>query len=302
MKAIDLFAGLGGFTEGARQVGVPVLWAANHWRLAVDVHAINHREVECVCQDLQQADWSHVPNCDLVLASPCCQGHTKARGKDRPHHDKSRSTAWAVVSCCEYLRPKAFIVENVKDFLNWKLYPAWKLAMTAMGYHLTTQMLDASDLGVPQERSRLFIVGTLFGGVRIPPGTQSKIPIAPHINWEYPKWSMIRDRVPATQSRAANGRAKYGDRFVMPYYGSGSGLTGRELSRPLGTVTCKDRWAVVDGERMRMLQIPEYKAAMGFSEDYHTAGTRENQINLLGNAVCPAVAAHAIQHVVESIA
>ncbi|WP_394372821.1 DNA cytosine methyltransferase [Ralstonia mannitolilytica] len=34
--AIDLFAGIGGFTESAEQAGVKVVWAANHWRLAVD--------------------------------------------------------------------------------------------------------------------------------------------------------------------------------------------------------------------------------------------------------------------------
>lgn len=34
LKAIDLFAGAGGFTEGADLAGVSVVWAANHWDLA----------------------------------------------------------------------------------------------------------------------------------------------------------------------------------------------------------------------------------------------------------------------------
>ena len=38
MKAIDLFAGAGGFSEGARAAGVNVVWAANHWPAAVAVH------------------------------------------------------------------------------------------------------------------------------------------------------------------------------------------------------------------------------------------------------------------------
>ena len=129
MKAIDLFAGLGGFTQGAQAAGVDVVWAANHWPLAVANHAANHAGVDHVCQDLHQADWSKVPACDLVLASPCCQGHSRARGADGPQFDASRSTAWAVVSCCEYHQPDVAIVENVPEFLNWKLYGAWRMAM-----------------------------------------------------------------------------------------------------------------------------------------------------------------------------
>jgi DNA (cytosine-5)-methyltransferase 1 len=97
-SVVDLFAGLGGFSTGATQAGARVVWAANHWRAAVDLHAANHPGTEHACQDLHQTDWSTVPAHDILLASPACQGHSHARGKERPHHDAQRSTAWAVVS------------------------------------------------------------------------------------------------------------------------------------------------------------------------------------------------------------
>lgn len=78
MKAIDLFAGFGGFTLGATQAGARVVWAANHWPLAVETHARNHAGTEHVCQDLRQADWTALPRFDLLLASPACQGHSQA--------------------------------------------------------------------------------------------------------------------------------------------------------------------------------------------------------------------------------
>lgn len=105
MRAIDLFAGAGGFSEGARMAECRVVWAANHWQAAVDTHAANHPDTAHACQDLHQADWTQVPAHDLLLASPACQGHTPARGKERPHHDACRSTAWAVVSALECHRP-----------------------------------------------------------------------------------------------------------------------------------------------------------------------------------------------------
>ena len=51
MKAIDLFAGWGGFTLGAEQAGVDVVWAANHWPLAVAAHTLNHPNITHACQD-----------------------------------------------------------------------------------------------------------------------------------------------------------------------------------------------------------------------------------------------------------
>ena len=94
--AIDLFAGLGGWSTGARAAGVQVLWAANHWPVAVEWHSANHPDTQHVCQDLHQARWEQVPAHDILLASPCCQGHAKARGKKsgNPKHNASRSTAW----------------------------------------------------------------------------------------------------------------------------------------------------------------------------------------------------------------
>jgi site-specific DNA-cytosine methylase len=129
--AIDLFAGLGGWSTGARAAGVEVLWAANHWPDAVEWHSANHPDTQHICQDLHQADWTKVPSHDILLASPCCQGHSKARGKSsgNPQHDSSRSTAWAVVSALEFHRPEAAIVENVPEFMDWALYPAWEAAM-----------------------------------------------------------------------------------------------------------------------------------------------------------------------------
>jgi len=136
MIAIDLFAGAGGFTEGATMAGVKVVWAANHWKAAVDVHALNHPETVHSCQDLHQADFSLVPAHDLLLGSPSCVGHTRARGKEASHHDAARSTAWAVVSCAEVHRPRVIVIENVPEMTSWELYPAWQMAMRALGYHM----------------------------------------------------------------------------------------------------------------------------------------------------------------------
>jgi DNA (cytosine-5)-methyltransferase 1 len=106
-RAVDLFAGLGGFTAGATAAGARVVWAANHWPVAVQWHAVNHPETAHLCQDLHQADWTQVPDHDLLLASPACQGHTPARGKARPKGERSLRLAEspAVIAKNRYSMP-----------------------------------------------------------------------------------------------------------------------------------------------------------------------------------------------------
>ena len=290
---------MGGFTEGAVQAGVEVVWAANHWRVAVDTHAANHPRTRHACQDLHQANWLEVPPHDLLLASPCCQGHSRARGKsaNNPQHDASRSTAWAVVSAAECHRPWGLVAENVPEFLDWALYPAWSAALAALGYTLTHYVIDAADHGVPQHRVRLFIVGTRTKKpVQLRFEKREHVPIASVLDWSH-KTSPIDKpgRAAATLARIARGRERFGDRFLAPFYGSGSGLTGRSIHRPIGTITTLDRWAVVDGDRMRILQKDEVRAAMGFPAHYQLPQQHKLAVHMLGNAVSPIVARDVIQ-------
>lgn len=302
--AIDLFAGLGGWSTGAKQAGVNVLWAANHWPDAVKWHAANHPNTEHVCQDLHQADWTKVPSHDLLLASPCCQGHSKARGKasGNPQHDASRSTAWAVVSAAEFHRPQAAIIENVPEFIDWALYPAWAAAMNALGYQLAPHVVDCADLGVPQNRERLFIVATrskspLF--LNLP--KFDYVPATNFIDFSAGRWSLIEKagRATATLDRVTNGRAAHGDRFVMSYYGNSK--TGRSIHRPIGTITTRDRWAIVDGNRMRMLTAEENLLAMSFQSDIKRPESHKLTVHMAGNAVPPLAGKRIIETLLSQI-
>lgn len=304
MIAVDSFCGLGGWTEGARRAKVRVVWAANHWKLAVDVHKANHPEADTVCQDVTQADWSSVPPHDLQLAAPACTGHTPARGKDKPHHDAMRATAWAVVDCAEFHRSYACVVENVPAFLKWSLYPAWEHAMKRLGYSVSPHVINAADHGVPQERLRLFLVCT-----RSKHPLHLILPKRPHravediIQWDAGRWSPIDKpgRSEKTLQRILVGRRQFGDRFVAPYYSSGSGLTGRSIRRPIGTIVTRDRWAVIDGDRMRMLSVPEALAAMSFQANYKLPAGHARGMFMLGNAVPPTVGRdvlHALQRAI----
>lgn len=301
MKAIDLFAGAGGFSTGATMAGVQVVWAANHWPAAVQVHVNNHPDTLHVCQDLQQADWTQVPAHDLLLASPACQGHSRARGKERAHHDAQRSTAWAVVSAAEFHQPAAFVVENVPEFARWQLYPAWCAAMNALGYALAPMVLDAADHGVAQHRRRLFVVGTRSKHpITLSLPEQNHVGASKVVDLSAGRWSPVEKpgRSASTLRRIAEGRRLCGPTFVTAYYGNEKG--GRPLSRPLGTITTRDRWAIVDGDRMRMLSVDECRRAMGFPDSYQLPTRAKDAMHMLGNAVVPPVARDVINALKEA--
>lgn len=303
MNAVDLFAGLGGFSTGAEMAGCNVVWAANHWQSAVDIHATNHPSTEHACQDLHQTNWRDVPAHDLLLASPCCQGHSRARGKanGNPQHDASRSTAWAVVSAAEYHRPACAVIENVPEFTAWSLYSAWCAAMEALGYCMTPTIVDAADHGAPQHRERLFIVAVRAKHplmLRLP--KREHVPASSFIDFGAGKWQPIEKpgRAINTLARIAAGRRTHGQRFISSYYGAERG--GRSLSRPVGTITTRDRHAIVDGDRMRMFSAQECRAAMGFPADYVLPAQHRLAVHMLGNAVSPPAARDVITAMLEA--
>lgn len=304
MRAIDLFAGWGGFTEGASRAGVNVVWAANHWPLAVRAHAANHPRTEHVCQDLRQADWSALPTFELLLAAPACQGHSRASQPcRRAYHDELRATAWAVVDCADVTEPCALIVENVPTFRRWRLYPLWRAALERLGYHVTELVVRASEHGTPQRRERLFIVGTrrtaaVEAGMRA--RARAEIPFGPCIDWAAEGWRPVARASSAVQERIRRSRARLGHaRFLTQHTTDHMGVA---LDEPIRTITTKDQWALVDGDRYRALTVRETARGMGFPDSYRwpsEAGRREC-ITGLGNAVPPPLAADIVATVLDA--
>ena len=300
LKVVDLFAGAGGFSTGATQAGCEVVWAANHWKDAVHVHECNHPTTHHSCQDLQQADFTSLPKYDVLLASPSCQGHSKARGVDKPHHDSARSTAWAVVACVEATEPKAFIVENVTEFITWTLYPQWKSCMEALGYKLAVNVLNAADFGVAQSRIRVFITGSKTKPLLVQTNPfKTHTPFKNLIEAGQYAWSLVSEKVASTKRKWANGIKDFGQDFLIAYYGSERG--GRSINKPIGTVTTKEKFALINGDKMRMLSLSEYKNAMGFPKEYLLPKSKSLALHMLGNAVCPPVAKEILTQMQESM-
>lgn len=177
ITAHDLFAGAGGSSTGLHTVpGIQVVTAANHWKLAVEVHNRNHPNTDHVCADISQIDPRYFPRAELLWASPECTNHSVAKGKKRelgpdlfgetlPDEaaERSRATMWDVVRFAEHHAYRAVIVENVVDAYNWVPFRAWLMAMDSLGYdhrivYLNSMHAQYGGLPAPQSRDRMYVV------------------------------------------------------------------------------------------------------------------------------------------------
>lgn len=295
--AIDLFAGAGGFTVGAERAGLDVILAANHWQAAVDVHSANHPGTQHRCQDLRQMDFEALPDFDVLLASPACQGHSYAGRTPSANadvkHEADRNTALAVIECADKKRPRRILVENVAQFARWELFDWWCDGLRILGYDVTQTIVDAADLGVPQNRKRIIVAASLDGPVEFLPADLAHRPVTDVLLDIDKGWAPVSGKPVGVQARVARGRERLGGRFLTQHV---TNHPGRDLARPIGTVTtASQHWHLVDGPMIRPLSIAELAAAQGLPAGYELPSQVTLATRLVGNAIPPAMAEWAVR-------
>jgi len=318
MRAADLFAGFSGAGLGLQRAGMEIAFAANHWPEAIDVSRRHFPDAIHVVQDLSQADFTQVPDVDLIWASPCCTGHSNAGQGARGlwglrfgFHDDARATCWAVIAAAEVKRSPWIVVENVPQLRRWELFKPWLGLLEALGYQLDVFEADAADYGVPQERRRLFVVGRHGAAPRVaermvePQRGRKKrptwTPMTAALDWDAGTWEPIEDKGPKLQERCANARDRWGERCLSQDV---TRHPGRPVTWPLPTVTGQDQLRLVRGDETRRLTVEETLAAQGLPTDYVQGVDlyRRQAIVMAGNAVPPPLAQAIGQAIIEESA
>jgi DNA (cytosine-5)-methyltransferase 1 len=165
---LALFAGAGGLDLGFIQAGFRVVWAID---LMPDACATYRKNIgdHIVCGSVKDVDTAALPRCDVVIGGPPCQGYSVA-GHMGPADPRS-SLTWEFARVVRDLRPRAFVMENVKALAvlsRWQTVRQRLLAdLRALGYEVTMHVLNARDFGVPQGRERVFFVGTKAPDLRV---------------------------------------------------------------------------------------------------------------------------------------
>jgi DNA (cytosine-5)-methyltransferase 1 len=170
---VDVFSGAGGMTLGFTLDGFrPVLAVEKEADFAATytenfgAHAIAGDLASPAVQKLLDK------RADVVVGGPPCQGFSNLTG-NRP--DDPRRMLWrAYLDAVERTDCRAFVVENVPNFLTSPEGEAFVAAARKMGFEIgpaSMGVLLASDYGVPQARKRTFIIGSKVGAIALPEPT-----------------------------------------------------------------------------------------------------------------------------------
>jgi len=310
IRTMDIFCGAGGSSHGAQNAGATIVAGIDMWQPAVLTFRANFpnasvydKDIRDLCpEEIKEA----IGDIDLLLASPECTNHSRAKGNGERSEDSKR-TAFEVVRFARVFQPEWIVIENVVEMQEWEGHRELRQNLEEdLKYMVKEVVLNARDFGVPQSRRRLFLLCSRSGRP-IPPSNQENSVSVDEVIDKTDKYtfSLLEKpgRAAKTVSTAKRAISTLGEdaRFLLVYYGTdrkrGKNGGWQKVTEPLRTVTTLDRFAYVvpdqSGHMMRMLQPEELKLAMGFSSDYKLDAVeglvRKERVKLMGNGVCPPV-------------
>ena len=168
LRFIDLFAGIGGIRCGlelaAKEKGLkPVcVFTSEIKPYAVKVLQENHPG-ETITGDITKVDTKNIPDFDILCAGFPCQAFSSA-GKRQGFADTRGTMFFEVERILKDKRPKGFILENVEGLVNHdggKTLQVIVNSLAALDYKFDFRVLNSKYFGVPQERKRIYIVGSI---------------------------------------------------------------------------------------------------------------------------------------------
>lgn len=166
LKAIDLFAGVGGLSLGFEMANFDVLLAVEYDASIAAAYKLNHPRTKMIIEDIselpiEETFSEYVNKIDIVFGGPPCQGFSQ-KGQRKTINDERNFLFKYFISVVTYIHPQYFVMENVPNLLTTE-QSYFKKEIEALfesyGYHLATGVLNAADYGVPQNRRRAVIIG-----------------------------------------------------------------------------------------------------------------------------------------------
>ena len=128
-------------------------------------------------QDITKLDFSTIPQADLMLCTPCCYGYSNVNRSSNMSRKEQQNelTKYAIKAIKANKSCKFFIMENVPGLLTWDNGADFRYLLNELSdFEITYGVLNAADFGAPQNRKRVFIIGSKIGKIELPKPTHTK--------------------------------------------------------------------------------------------------------------------------------
>lgn len=162
MKIVSLFSGAGGLDKGFEAAGFNTIWANEYDKDIWETFEKNFPNTILDRRSIRDVPSSKIPDCDGIIGGPPCQSWSEA-GALRGIKDKRGQLFFEFIRILKDKKPKFFLAENVSGMLAARHKDALeniKIMFSECGYNLSFSLLNAVDYGVPQDRKRIFFIGT----------------------------------------------------------------------------------------------------------------------------------------------
>lgn len=198
---------------GAQAAGVRIAYAIEANRHAAATYRANHPGIPMIADDIRSVtEFPTIRDSGpvVVFGGPPCQGFSTSNQRTRSSENPANWLYKEFMRFVEGVCPDYVVFENVKGIVETEqgtFLSAILEGFDAAGYKTTHGVLNAADFGVPQRRSRLFIVASRIGSVPLPMPTVGEAPTV---------WDAISD-LPELENGALVSEMPYSRAPHSPY-------------------------------------------------------------------------------------
>ena len=304
LRYIDLFAGIGGFHQALSSFGATCVFASEWDKYAAATYYANYDIFPK--GDITKIDESRIPRHDILCAGFPCQAFSIS-GKQKGFEDARGTLFFDVARIIAKKRPKAFLLENVKNLLSHDKGNTFKVILQTLrdelGYEVHYKVIDGQHF-VPQHRERILIVG--FDGKTDFSWDNLKLPAKGSIRLSsilHPQNGIETKEEPYTTGENAKVNSKYTLtpklwKYLQDYAekhrkagnGFGFGLVdGDAVTRTLSARYYKDGSEILvsqgNRKRPRRLTPRECARLMGFPDTFKIPVSDTQAYRQFGNSV-----------------
>ena len=172
LNVIDLFCGAGGLSFGFQEAGYNILTAIDNDPYAIETYSNNIKtHFKPITKSIRKIKASDLLDyikmaqgeLDLLIGGPPCRGFSMANRQNNNKNNPYNQLIHYYVHFIEHIAPKAFLFENVKGlkiFDKGTIHEYFLKKIKKNKYIVNQFLFSCEDLGMPQKRERLIIVGT----------------------------------------------------------------------------------------------------------------------------------------------